>query len=291
MESPPSLKTVPDDVYNLFDPAVNHEVSEENLDNFCDNLKEIIRSRFLVRSDEPSRLRFSSLGRPDRQFWFDSHPVDGGKEVLLLKTYLKFLYGDVIEQLLLFLVKEAGHTVEMEQAEVSVDGVKGHIDAVIDGVVVDVKSASPYGYKKFAQNTVTEDDPFGYTQQLAGYASVLTPGQDAAWLAMDKVSGDICVSPLREAVIKHYLPAERIAHLREVLAKDEPPGYCYEPVADGKSGNMKLPTPCSYCSHKFRCHPGLRTFLYSTGPRFLTSVSKTPDVIEITGVIDDPADG
>lgn len=280
-----TLDTVVSDLYSLFDPSVDHEVNEENLDAFCNTLKDVLRSRLRSRSDSRGGLRFSALGRPNRQVWYDAHPFSGSTEELLPKTYLKFMYGDVIEALLLFLVKESGHTVEMEQAEVEVDGVKGHIDCMIDGVVVDVKSASPYGYKKFKDRTVTEDDPFGYVDQLSGYANVLTPGKDAAWLAMDKVSGDVCVSPLSSTVIRHYQPAERIKELRDVIEQDEPPAYCYDDIPDGKSGNMKLPTGCSYCQYKFRCKPGVRTFLYSSGPRFLTVVAKTPDVPEVTDEI------
>ncbi len=280
------LESLVDDIYSLFDPAIDHKVEEANLDNLCENIKTLIRSRLAADTrDSSPALRFSSLGKPDRQLWFDTHPAEGSKEQMLPKTYLKFMYGAIIEELLLFLVKESGHSVTDEQKEIEVDGVKGHIDAIIDGVVVDVKSASPYGYKKFKEQRVTEDDPFGYTQQLAGYAAVLTPGQDAAWLAMDKSAGDICVSPLSKTVIKHYLPEERITHLKEVVAKDEPPGYCYETVPDGKSGNMKLQTGCSYCAHKFRCRPGLRTFIYSTGPRFLDVVAVVPNVPEITDVV------
>lgn len=148
--------------------------------------------------------------------------------------------------------------------------------------MVDAKSASPFGYKKFENNTVTEDDPFGYVAQLSGYADVLTPGEPAAWLAIEKVQGDICVSPLNHMVIKHHPPKERIDHLREVVALPEPPERCYEDVPDGKSGNMKLDTGCSYCAHKFRCWPELRTFIYSNGPRYLTKVERVPDVPEIT---------
>jgi len=277
------LDTLVEDVYRLFDPSIEHTVDEDNIEAFGETVKEIMRTRLRARVDRGNGLRFSALGRPNRQVWYDAHPVEGGKEEMLAKTYVKFAYGDLIEAFLLFLVKEAGHSVEKEQAEVEVDGVKGHIDAIIDGVVVDVKSASPFGYKKFANRTITEDDPFGYVHQLAGYASVLTPGRDAAWLAMDKVSGDICISPLSATVIKYHQPGQRIAELKSVIAQDEPPPLCYEPVADGKSGNMKLPTGCSYCAHKFRCHPGVRTFIYSTGPRFLTSVVKVPDVPEIDG--------
>lgn len=275
------LKTVPEDIMALFNPDEDHTPSEEHLDAFCDNLKNLLRARLSKQTVPDSPLRFSSLGKPDRQMWYEAHPEHGTKEPLTAKTYLKFLYGDVIEQLFLFLTKEAGHTVEHEQLEVEVDGVKGHIDAIIDGVVVDVKSASSFGYEKFKNNTVPADDAFGYVPQLSGYANVLTPGADAAWLAIDKVSGDVCVSVLPQSIIKYYQPKERIDELREVLAADNPPDRCYDPVPDGKSGNFKLPTPCSYCAHKFRCHPDVRTFLYSTGPRFLTTVAREPDVFEV----------
>lgn len=282
----PELKDLPRDIYALFDPDKDHECNEENLEAFAENLKELMRHRLGKYTPPADPLRFSALGKPDRQIWFDAHPEEGTKEPLIPKTYIKFMYGDIIEQMLLFLAKEAGHSVEQEQAEVDVLGVKGHIDAIIDGVVVDVKSASPFGYKKFERQEVVGDDPFGYVAQLSGYANVLTPGEPAAWLANDKVAGDICISPLSSFVIEHHKPEERIEELRKVIESDTPPPLCYEPVPDGKSGNLKLDTGCSYCPHKFRCYPGLRTFLYSTGPRFLTQVVRVPDVPEVTGKAD-----
>ena len=274
------LNTLVEDIYALFDPNKGHEPCEENLEEVAQSIKEILRVRLAQREDVRSPLRFSALGRKDRQVWYDAHP-DGKEEELSPKTYFKFLYGDIIEQLILFLAREAGHSVEATQAEVEVDGVKGHIDAIVDGVVIDVKSASPFGYKKFETNSVTEDDPFGYVDQLAGYTNVLTPGKGGAWIAFDKVSGDICVSSLSSSVVKDHEPSKRITHLKKVIEQDEPPARCYEPVPDGKSGNLKLPTPCSYCKHKFRCHPGVRTFLYSGSPRFLTRVVKEPEVKEV----------
>lgn len=277
-----TLDTLPEDIYGLFDPSVDHTPNEGNLDEFCDNLKEILRAR--LKSSERSgdgAIRFSALGKPDRQIWMDAHPDPDNEEALLPKTYLKFLYGDIIEQLYLFLAKEAGHNVTHEQSEVEVNGVKGHIDAIIDGTVVDLKSASPFGYKKFKEGTVEQDDPFGYVAQLAGYASVLTPGEPAAWLAVDKVSGDICISYLKAPVIKHHEPEPRIEHLKKVVASETPPELCYEPIADGKSGNFKLDTGCSYCRHKFRCYPEARVFLYASGPRFLSTVVREPDVPEV----------
>lgn len=277
----PKLEELPNDIYNLFNEDVDHVPSEDNLNALAENIKSLMRNRLAKRSEEARPLRFSALGKPDRQIWYDAHP-DGTKEKLNGPTYVKFMYGDLIEQMLLFLAKEAGHEVTDEQAGVSVNGVTGSIDAIIDGTVVDVKSASPFGYKKFEQRSLTEDDPFGYVAQLAGYTNVLTPGEGAAWLANDKVSGEICISPLSATVIRHFPPEERIEELKEIVSKDSPPERCYEDVPDGKSGNRKLVTGCSYCAHKFRCWDGLRTFLYSTGPRYLTVVAKTPEVHEVS---------
>ena len=282
-----TLDTLVPDIYELFNPEIEHEVNEDNLDAFADNIKNILRSRLKEREKDFS-LRFSNLGRPDRQVWMAAHP-DAADEALTSKTYFKFLYGDVIEALLLFLATEAGHEVSRQQEEIEEAGIKGHIDAIIDGTVVDVKSASSFGFKKFKTNTVVEDDPFGYVQQLAGYAHVLTPGEEAAWVAMDKSSASLAVAKLSSSVIKSNDPAPRIAHLKELIKQEEPPALCYNPVPDGTSGNLKLATGCSYCSHKRRCFPELRTFLYSTGPRYLTRVANLPKVPElIAGDPDEP---
>jgi hypothetical protein len=273
------LKNLPNDIYDLFNPANDHEVNEENVEWAGEEFKELLRTRLRERQGN-SPWRMSSLGKKDRQFWYAAKEADA--EAMSPKTYFKFLYGDVIELLILFLAREAGHTVERTQEEIEVNGITGHIDAIVDGVVVDVKSAAPYSFQKFKKNAVLEDDPFGYVQQLSSYATVLTPNEDAAWLAFDKVAGDICVTPLSASIIADHDPAARIEHLREIAARDEPPERCYEDEEDGKSGNRKLGTGCSYCAYKQECWPGLRTFLYSGKPRFLTKVGRVPDVPELT---------
>jgi hypothetical protein len=273
-----SLNTLVEDIYGLFNPDESHTVNEENLRQFTESLAETIRIRFQERISGFT-LRFSNLGKQDRQIWYDAHGFQ--KEELSSKTYFKFLYGDIIEALLLFLAKEAGHDVTDEQKELSCLGVKGHIDAKIDGVVVDVKSASPFGFQKFKNHSLLEKDPFGYIQQLSGYSTVETPGEKAAFLACDKVSADLTLMTLSPSVIAEHPPEDRIKHLQEVIASDTPPEKCFQPEPDGKSGNMKLGTECSYCAHKFSCWPEVRTFIYSTGPRYLIKVVKTPEVYEV----------
>lgn len=277
------LDDLPTDVENLFDPNIDHEASEELLTEFTEGLKEVMRSRLKKQKGRRSPdqiVRFSSLGKPDRQLWMEAHPDEDNEETMSNQVFLKFLYGDVIEALFLYLAKEAGHEVSREQEQVEHDGTLGHIDCFIDGVLTDTKSASSYGYQKFKNGTVEQDDAFGYVEQLAGYAHMLAPSSPAAWWAVDKVTGSTCISYLPVSTIKHYDPVPIIERQRDVIASDTPPPLCYDPVPDGKSGNMKLPIGCSYCKHKYRCHPDVRLFLYSGGPRWLTKVAKVPNVPE-----------
>lgn len=276
---PKTIDTVVDDIYHLFDPDHGHVVNEQNLNDFTESLKATIRTRLAVREEQKFSLRFSGLGKPDRKVWYEAHGYVA--EPMTDKTYFKFLYGDVIEALILFLAKEAGHEVTDEQKEVNCDGVLGHIDCKIDGVVVDVKSASPYGFQKFKDHSLLEKDSFGYVQQLSGYVNEETPGQGGAFLAVNKVDGSICVMPLSTSVVTDYPPGPRIDHLRQIISSDVPPDRCYPDEPEGKSGNRKLCTECSYCAYKNECWPGLRTFIYSSGPKYLTKVVETPRVYEV----------
>jgi hypothetical protein len=280
------LETLVPDIYAVLDDSNHHEPNEENLEALGRNVVELVRARLSERGPDRSPLRFSNLGKPDRQLWYAANMPEIG-ERLSPKVLFKFLYGDVIEQLVLFLAKEAGHDVQREQEEIEVDGVKGHIDAIIDGVTVDVKSASPFAFKKFKERKLFDDDPFGYVGQISGYAETLTPGMGGAFLAADKVHGDLTVMKVDADTTRLHEPKKRIAHLKEVVASKEIPARCYDPVPEGKSGNMKLGTNCSYCAFKNECWKdandgkGLRTFLYYSGPTFLTHVEKEPMVPEL----------
>lgn len=280
-----TLNTLVPDIYNVLDETNDHEVNEDNLSSFADNVKDLIRTRLRKREERTGSLRFSNLGRPDRQLWYDANSKEP-KEKLSPATSLKFLYGDLIEQLVLLLVKEAGHEVISEQEELEVDGIKGHIDAVIDGVTVDVKSASPMSFTKFKDGSLYDNDPFGYIGQISSYASVRTPDTGGAFLAQDKVHGTLALLAVGPSITNSYGTADRIQHLKEVVTSDNIPPRCYPDEPDGKSGNMKLGLNCSYCAHKDECWSdanggrGLRTFLYSGRPKFLTVVKREPDVYE-----------
>jgi hypothetical protein len=190
--------------------------------------------------------------------------------------------------MLLFLTRIAGHEVTDEQKKCEVNGISGSMDCKIDGVVTDVKSVSTFGFRKFKDGSLAFDDPFGYVAQIKGYAHSEGRDNRFGWLAMDKQNGhleylmydaDDTQAPVYEKI--GYDIEERIDHIRAVVEQEEPPEHCHEPVPDGKSGNMKLAVGCSYCPYKHTCWPGVRTFLYSSGPRYLTEVVNEPKVTEI----------
>ena len=98
------------------------------------------------------------------------------------------------------------------------------------------------------------------------------------FLAMDKQNGHLTTTKI-DLIDKDVV--KRIKHVKEMIEVDTIPEPCYELVADGKSGNMKLPVGCSYCEFKKHCYPDMRVFAYSNGPRFLAVVNKEPNVMEI----------
>lgn len=277
-----NINTLCEDIFHLLDEDTDHEASEQFLEEAATAFKDLLRRR-LTKQERRGSLRFSNLGRPDCQVWYKVNAPELG-EKLRPETMMKFMYGDLLEVLVLYLAKEAGHEVSDEQTEVECDGVLGHIDAIIDGVVVDVKSASPFAFKKFADNRVSEDDPFGYIAQLSGYCNVLN--KSGGFLAINKESGGLCFSPLAEEDRVVNKPEVAIARQREAVNAPVPT-RCFSPVPDGKSGNLKLDTMCSYCDAKKDCWKdsndgqGLRTFLYSRGPVYLTNVVREPDVYEV----------
>ena len=260
------------------------EVKEEQIDKFLNNTKLALLDWLQPRKSSGKGLRMSVIGRPARQLWYDNH-IERKQEIHDPSTQLKFLYGHVLEHLLLFLVEISGHTVTAQQKKVQVEDVNGHMDCKIDGEVVDVKSASAMSFKKFKNGTLYEDDPFGYIAQLAGYEH--NEGTtNGGLLAVNKSSGEIAL--FRPDELMKPNAKDLINNLKEKLTQNEPPEKCYQPIPHDKTGNLKLPVGCVYCSHKFICHAdsndgdGLRVFKYANSNVFMTKVISQPKVEEIT---------
>ena len=262
------------DIYNLFSGEESHYPEDNNIRILLNGIAKSLRLKMLKSKDWEPRLRMSNIGKPDRQVWYELNKAP--REKMSPNTYIKFLLGDIIEELFLFLAKEAGHDVQAEQKEIEIDGIKGRMDAKIDGVVVDVKSASSYSFKKFRNNTLAEDDPFGYIDQISGYAQA-EGDQYPAFLAVDKQNGTAVVTRIKAKDVK-----PRIKQLKKLLDKDTPPEKCYSDKAEGASGNRILAIGCAYCGFKRHCWSdandgrGIRTFAFTHGIKHYTNISREP---------------
>ena len=282
------LDTLVEDIYktlSVLGEGKPLDVSEEVLDNFGNAMKEALRQWSAPRERDKETLRMSNIGRPLRQLWYDLKSDGENTQEIPPHTFIKFLYGHLLEEVVLFLVKLAGHKVTDEQKEVKVSGVYGHMDCKIDGEVIDIKTASSYAFRKFKNDTLKDDDTFGYLSQLSGYETA-EKTKEGGFLVLNKESGELTLH--RPSFFDKPNIKTKIREVKKAIKLDKPPKLCYTPIPEGKSGNMKLPRGCFYCRHKNECHKdandgkGLRVFKYSKGLMYLTKVEKEPNVLEIT---------
>ena len=132
------VETLVEDIYGLFtlEPiGMAEEEVDKYIDNFGDMLKVHIKEFLYEKPRDRTNLRLSSIGKPDRQLWYSlNKPLNDVQ--LQPSTRIKFLYGYILEELLLLCASISGHMVTDQQKEVEVEGVIGHQDAMIDGVLV-----------------------------------------------------------------------------------------------------------------------------------------------------------
>ena len=272
-----------------WDEAITRFLSE--------GIADLSAKRFNEKREERNYLSPSMMGKPcDRQKWYMVNTPSSG-EALGAEAIGTFFYGDILEIFAIALAKAAGHTVTGLQEKLDICGIPGSGDVVIDGWVVDVKSASSYGFEKFKNNQLKgyykttkatgkvwvppeEADGFGYISQLSSYLYGYRDNPEvhhkdrAAFLAVkkDRFKLHLDFYNLEEEVKNK--PQEVDRNIRMVEGEMPPRGF--DDTEDGKSGNRKLKFQCSYCNYKHDCWPGIRTFLYSDGPRYLTKVVRQP---------------
>jgi CRISPR/Cas system-associated exonuclease Cas4 (RecB family) len=267
------IDTLVQDIYGALDRGVELDAVK---------LGEMIARR-LKETKVNDALRMSNFGTPcERKLWYTVNQPDRASP-LPAHARLNFLLGDIIEETVLQIVaQDTDHEVKGEQDELEIAGIKGHRDAIIDGVLVDVKSANARSVEKFRYHKVREDDPFGYYDQLSLYVAAsqedVSVKDEGAFLVVDKEKGHVYLDKYK---IEPRDWEKEITSKREMLSRPEPPARGFASEPHNKSGNMKLCTACSYCPFKKTCWPTLRMFAYSNGIVNLVRVVKEPEVPEI----------
>ncbi len=277
-----SIDTLVADLEKLLVNGVDG-LPEDLLNEFGKSLSSTVATK-LQPQEVRGTLRMSNIGKPcQRQLWYEVN-TPNDKEALSAAVKTKFLFGDILEDLLLFLCGVSGHTVSGRQDTQEISGIKGHRDCIIDGVLVDVKSASSYSFRKFESHLSPSEDSFGYITQLQSYLHagqrdpLVTDKRRGAFLVIDKTLGHICLD------FHEYKPYDwesEYERRKEMVSLRTPPPRGFREVPEGKSGNRKLGVECSYCPFKHSCYPNLRVFNYYNGPTFLTHVVREPNVPEV----------
>ena len=255
--------------------------------NLGQNIGISANKRFSKPQEPRGYLSLSSIGTPcKRKLWYKVNKPEIG-ERLDSKMLLKFFYGDMIEELILSMVKASGHTVNGMQDRVNVHGIRGHRDAVIDGMTIDVKSCSPFAFKKFRDGELRDNDPFGYISQLSSYVyaakddPLVTDKTRGAFLAIDKVNGEICLDVYDFSNELSTKQTEMEA-AKELVAGSIPTERISPVPASKSSPNTKLDKSCQFCEYKKVCWPNLKMYQYSYGIEYLVHVEKPPKVPEVT---------
>jgi len=244
----------------------------------------IVEERFTGKTEGEVRnpLRLSAIGTPNkRQLWYDYKDESKKSEVLPANVVGTFFYGDLIESWVIALAVATGHRVECLQERVDVFGVPGHLDCIIDGVLVDVKSANMFSFNKFKTNSLRKKDDYGYLGQLSSYLYSkqkdprLTLKHKAAFLAINKEKFEL-VLDIYDFTEELKNKEKEISETKVMLALDTPPERCVEDIEDGKSGNRILDKPCIWCRHKEKCWENLTKYQYTNEVKYFTKVVKEP---------------
>lgn len=293
MSKPKTIDTLVSDIYEVLAASREGRAGNEAVTEEVRKAFESACGKVLLRAAgsnekkvrKPKTLYCSEIGHPcQRKLWYKVRPEMFTSEVMNPAALLKFTYGDLIEELVLSLAEVAGHKVEMRQEPVRFDlkdgwAITGRIDAIIDGVLVDVKSASQQSFTKFEDPAgLMKDDPFGYVLQLATYFSKLAPEgkcaiDRAGFLAVDKVLGKM-VAPMYG--FNKPLDDVFFNQLVDIAASPTVPDRPAEatPVEATKKKD-KLCTMCSYCEYKEHCWQdanegiGIVTEILSGRPRHI----------------------
>lgn len=285
-EEPVQLKTISTlipDIYSVLEGSGGWD--QTVTDFFSQGLTEITHERFHKEQVARDYVGLSAVGTPcKRKLWYTVNQPDKA-EPLTAEALGTFFYGDLLEMVVIALAKAAGHRVDGLQQQLDVFGIKGHGDCIIDGMVVDVKSASRFGFEKFKKNALKEDDPFGYISQLSSYLygykddPRVTTKNKAAFLVVQKDRFKLALD-VYDLTKEMEDKEKEIQAVKEAVSLPEPPPRMPD-VPEGKSGNRKLDVGCSYCQFRDHCFPEARKFTYSTGPLWLTHVAKLPKVPEV----------
>jgi len=237
------------------------QMSEETIKQITSDIEAALRRQFCERKDSTGgfTLRASNVGRPVCQLWYQKNKPDKA-EPLTTTFVVRMMFGDMVEALFKGLLTESGVSYEGHdrvKTKIGSEEISGEYDLIVNGVVDDIKSTSPWSYNnKFTDGkNLEKDDPFGYIGQLAVYskgANVPAGG----WWVVNQASGQFKYVAYESDVDEVI---SKLKHTVDTLNRNEFV-RCFEPEPEtfrGRAtGNYTLSRHCSFCSFRRDCWNG-----------------------------------
>lgn len=281
-----SIHTLVEDIYNVASPDSSYPMERNILEHMLKNMSHAVCDTSALGAPRQYFIRPSGVGKGLRWHWFMNKYPDAG-EVFDGRMMMLFLDGHIQEAKLLAYIKLAGHTVTHEQGKVELAGISGSCDCVIDGYLIDIKTASDYSFKKFEAGQIDlNNDPFGYIAQLSTYkqgliaAGVEIKGQ--GWLVYNKNDSKTVLHLIPDTQLvdaTQKIEQIREAHKSDIMPEELCPGA--EPKAE-PNGNLEMSFMCAYCPFKDKCWPDYQVYKYSNKNKLYVKVVKEPRVDNVT---------
>lgn len=232
----------------------------------------VIRQLMKTREPKPGQLRGSDPGPCARKMAYKFHGVPEDGKKIDARGQITFLMGDVLEVMVVALMKLAGIQTEgtvLDEGQIDLefdagDGitVPGHADGFLpvqEGLskrtLLEVKSTSDWAFKNKFEKGIIDS---GYTLQHNVYFDA-TGLEQGIFIAVNKNTGHICevwTKPSGESV----LLAKSNYHLVSASSLDDMPPRYFDGDAYGLKLNKKkdaytrqLAPLCTYCSHYNLC--------------------------------------
>ena len=257
-------------IYQFVQEALNgkHKIDSTLLDQFAEQSKGAVKRQLERGNRSAFSVYLSNIGRPLCALQMEQlHGRQSSPNVI------RNIFGDMIEALVILLLRCSGIDIVSEQAKVTLEtevGVlRGKSDVVLnlngEHSVWDIKSASDYSFRKYQRGgfaDLAKNDPFGYVAQLFGYAKALDLPA-GGWIIASKSSGEVLILEVPKGTYGEYSD-RAIAHINsnhKSLVSKQPFRKLYEDEPEffnkKATGNRILSNACSMCEFAKLCWPGM----------------------------------
>ena len=271
--------------------------------------KVLVRQLEESRNGPTGSLRLSSAGKCQRALAYDYHHYKPNGFVGDESAPIVFAVGDIVEMLIVAALHDATDHIDtinisstglnqetvcleiplndlFENGPPRVARIAGHPDGIMNlpmwdshrdefvmvDAILEVKSMSDYGFKRFRQNGLSKDDLYNYQTQAYQMAKTQMTGKSYDWTYMIALGKNVTVKDglVREDgswarakpivgswVSSHNDVKEDIVNrLREVMLTRSPEEIerPYKP-STAKATKGQLRFPCDWCSHWKTCWP------------------------------------